>query len=238
MPKYTLYNDDCTIKVNDFIKDNILVDAIITDPPYNISKETRWGLLKGFKGLDFGEWDKGFDLTSWIADYTKILKKGGTIIIFTSYNSLSPIITELEKNDIIIKDLIVWSKTNPMPRNRTRLYVKDKEYAIYGVKKGAKWTFNYNPNKTYERSTYSYPIVVGKEKTKHTTQKSLKLMIDLILLHTNENDTIIDCFSGSGTTGHACLLNNRNFIGIEKDTTYFNIMKDRLDSIPPLILEI
>jgi DNA modification methylase len=49
----------------------------------------------------------------------------------------------------------------------------------------------------------------------------------LIEIHSNPNDTILDCFMGSGTTGVACLNTNRNFIGIELEEKYYNIAKKR-----------
>jgi len=49
-----------------------------------------------------------------------------------------------------------------------------------------------------------------------------------ILSWSNEGDTVLDCFMGSGTTGKMALLNNRKFIGIEKDAGYFEIAKQRL----------
>ena len=49
-----------------------------------------------------------------------------------------------------------------------------------------------------------------------------------IEVHTNPDDTVLDCFLGSGTTGVACVQTGRNFIGIEIDKDYFNIAKDRI----------
>lgn len=56
-------------------------------------------------------------------------------------------------------------------------------------------------------------------------------MEDIILTHINEGDIILDPFMGSGTTGIACLLNKRKFIGIEKDDDYFKISSERLKNI-------
>lgn len=53
-------------------------------------------------------------------------------------------------------------------------------------------------------------------------------MEDLIKIHTNENDLILDPFMGSGTTGLACMNLNRRFIGIEIDDKYFDVAKERL----------
>jgi site-specific DNA-methyltransferase (adenine-specific) len=52
----------------------------------------------------------------------------------------------------------------------------------------------------------------------------------IIKTYTNEGDTILDPFMGSGTTGVACLQNNRSFIGIEKDENYFKIAEKRINA--------
>jgi DNA modification methylase len=54
-------------------------------------------------------------------------------------------------------------------------------------------------------------------------------MSELIKIHTNKNNTILDPFMGSGSTGVASLLNERNFIGIELEKKYFNIAKKRME---------
>ena len=65
----------------------------------------------------------------------------------------------------------------------------------------------------------------------HSCEKPVPLLTDLILELTDENNIILDCFMGSGSTGVACLNTNRNFIGIELDEKYFNIAKNRLENI-------
>ena len=52
----------------------------------------------------------------------------------------------------------------------------------------------------------------------------------LIKTYTNENDLVLDCFMGSGTTGVACKNLNRNFIGIEMDSSYYEIASERLEN--------
>ena len=67
------------------------------------------------------------------------------------------------------------------------------------------------------------------EKTKHPAQFPEKLAQDHILSWSNEGDTVLDCFMGSGTTGKMAVLNNRCFIGIELDKGYFEIAKKRIE---------
>lgn len=64
----------------------------------------------------------------------------------------------------------------------------------------------------------------------HPTQKPVALMEYLIKTYTNENDLVLDCCMGSGSTGIAALNLNRNFIGMELDENYFNIAKERIEN--------
>lgn len=224
-----IYLDDAYIKIKELKKNKLKVNHIITDPPYNISKENNFTTMKNKRsGIDFGDWDKEFDLVSWIRPYTEILDKDGSIIIFCSYLYISFIIKELMNCNIDVKDVIIWRKTNPMPRNIDRRYVQDMEFAIWGVVKNAKWVFNKIDGNKYQRSIYETSVVSGNEKNGHPTQKSIKLMENIIKVHTNKNDIILDPFMGSGTTGVACKNLGRKFVGIELNKEYFDIAKERL----------
>ena len=65
----------------------------------------------------------------------------------------------------------------------------------------------------------------------HPTQKPVALLEYLVQTYANEGDTVLDNTMGSGTTGVACKNLNRNFIGIELDEKYFNIAKERIESL-------
>lgn len=72
--------------------------------------------------------------------------------------------------------------------------------------------------------------VQGVNKPIHPTQKPVALMEYLIKTYSNEGDTVLDFCMGSGTTGVACKRLNRNFVGIEKDETYFKIAEERINN--------
>ena len=205
------------------------IDAIITDPPYNISRDNNFATM-GRAGIDFGEWDKNFDLTSWIKVAEPLLKKGGNIVIFNDWKNMTNITQSLEENGFEVKDLIRWKKTNAMPRNRDRRFITDYEVAVWAVKKSGKWTFNRLSD------TYEIPEIVGgltpkSEKVDggHPTQKPVYVMRWLIERLTNEGDVVLDPFMGSGTTGVACKELNREFIGIELDEKYYNMAYNRIN---------
>lgn len=230
---FKVFNSSAYTLIEDFIKQKIKVDHVITDPPYNISKANNFATMSNAKrqGVDFGEWDKGFDLLGWIKDYSKILNNDGSFIVFCSYRFLSHICDALENSGCEVKDVIIWQKSNPMPRNINRRYVQDMEFAVWGVKKGAKWIFNKPNEKKYLRSIYTAPVVGGAERTEHPTQKSLKIMQEIIAVHTNRGEVILDPFMGSGTTGVAATNSGRKFIGIELSPKYYQIALERLKRV-------
>lgn len=226
-----LYNADSYALIAQMRENKLRVHHIITDPPYNISKPNNFSSMRQRRqGVDFGVWDKGFDLVSWIPQYAEILDKNGSMIVFCSYRFISLITQALESSNMLVKDILIWQKSNPMPRNTTRRYVQDLEFAVWAVKSGAKWVFNKPSDMPYLRSIFTHSLVSGKEKLGHPTQKSLKLMKDLIQIHTNPNEIVLDPFMGSGSTGAACLELGREFIGIEKDKKFFTMAQKRLES--------
>jgi site-specific DNA-methyltransferase (adenine-specific)/modification methylase len=217
---------DCIEGINQIYNEKIIkVDAIITDPPYNVSQKSNFHTM-GRQGVNFGEWDKGFNLLSWIKPSLDILKDGGNIIIFNDWKNMSYIKDELEKNNCLIKEMIVWRKPNPMPRNRDRLYVTTCEFAIWAVK-GKGWTFN-RQRDTYENAIFEYPSVHSSKRL-HPTQKPIELMKDLIKIHTNENDIILDPFIGSASTAQACIETTIIYLVFELDKSYFDLANERIN---------
>ena len=67
-----------------------------------------------------------------------------------------------------------------------------------------------------------------KDLYKHPTIKPLEIIKNFVINSSNENDNVLDCFMGSGTTGVACKELNRNFYGVELDKEYFEIARERI----------
>ena len=214
-----IINDDCLNAMKSMPDGSI--DAIITDPPYNIARENNFSTMWR-SWIDFWEWDKWFNQFSWINEAYRVLTKNSSIVIFNDWKNIWNIARYCEELWFGIKDMIRLEKTNPIPRNRDRRYITDYEVAIWCTK--WKWVFN-RQSDTYERPKY----IASIEKGLHPTQKNLSLMKWLVKIHTNEWQTILDPFMWSGTTWVACQNTNRNFIGIEKDKWYFEIAKKRLE---------
>ncbi|MDR3186461.1 MAG: site-specific DNA-methyltransferase [Christensenellaceae bacterium] len=229
--KTIIRNCDCKDLFIEMKNKGIKVNAIITDPPYCVSRDHQRGFSNmGRSGMNYGKWDYGFDHKQWILDCADLLVAGGAFIIFTDWKNASYIVEALEEKNCLVKDLIRWEKANPMPRNVDSRYVMDFEVAIWAVKAGKKWTFNKPTNVSYLKPVYKSGVVLGKKRI-HPTQKNLEVVIDLIKVHTNKDDLILDPFFGSATTAVACRQTERRFFGAEIDETYYNKAKDRLNDL-------
>jgi DNA modification methylase len=161
----------------------------------------KYGTIYGKKycvKTDYGEWDSNFTiefLDEFIKNFYSKLKKGGTLILFFDIWKITILKDIMEKYKFKQIRFIEWIKTNPQPRNSKVNYLTNcREIALLGVK-GGNPTFN----SSYDNGIYSFPLQGGKNRI-HPTQKSLLLFEELVKKHSNEGDTVLDTFLGSGTT--------------------------------------
>lgn len=108
-------------------------------------------------------------------------------------------------------------------------------YSGYEAKKGQKIGEVYGGAKSVHKENKGtrYPLTIQhwpqvRNKGLHPIQKPLEMYRYLISTYTNENDIVLDSCIGSGTTGVAALELNRHFIGIEKDSKYFDIAYEKI----------
>lgn len=196
-----------------------------TDKKNYIKYGDRFGKRFGY-ATDYGDWDKEFtveQLDCFIQEFYRVLKPGGTCIIFFDLWKVTVLKELYEKHRFKQVRFVEWIKTNPVPINSKLNYLTNsREVAITAVKK-SKPTFH----SKYDKGIYEYPIYGGKDRF-HPTQKSLKLFEDLVKKHSNENDLVLDCFLGSATTALACKNTNRRFVGAETDENYYKKSVERL----------
>ncbi len=235
-------NKDCL----DFLKNvpNNSVDCIITDPPYMISqsgkKISRKSLsAKSWKRdmdikLDFGDWDNFKDqkeffkfTESWFKECVRVLKPKGWIYIFfdkqkTGYFDLilGP------RYGVKSRTIFAWLKSNPCPSFRKVNWLSASEFIWVGSKGECKLK-----NFLRQNEMSNYMITPNKSaygETKHPTEKPKELIRKFILTSTDESDTVLDCFVGSGTTAKVCKELKRNFIGCDISEEYCKIAINRL----------
>lgn len=223
----SLRNADCLTYLQSLPANS--VDLALLDPPYEISRPTGFknvkdGVERFAISMDFGSWDHNFpEMAEVVQQVYRVLRKGGTAIIFYDLWKLSVLAKYFEEAKFKQLRLIEWLKTNPVPINSKRNYLTNaREIAVLGVKGGSP-TFH----SAYDNGIYKAPICHEKGRF-HPTQKPLGLISELIAKHSNPGDTVLDCFSGSGTTAVAAGLSGRAFVGCELDHEYFEKSRERI----------
>lgn len=208
----------------------------------------KWNLLAKEQGFQFKEeiiWNKRhntgpFHSLSRIHETISVRMKEGLTINKVKIDALRKHFNEDEFGVLLddLKRVLSNVKNSDIIKNYLEKGIKIVE--INKVKHSLTTSSNFNkPNRTISRlEKYKEGILLSSIITEkrehctmeHPTQKPIKLLEKLVLLATNENETILDPFMGSGSTGIACLFKNRNFIGCEIDKEYFEIAEHRLKS--------
>lgn len=217
-------------------------DMVFADPPYFLSNNGKTIENGKIVSVNKGKWDKsnGFEFINnfnrqWLLLVRDKMKENASIWISgTMHNifSVGQILTEL---DFKILNIITWQKTNPPPNFSCRYFTHSTEQIIWARKNGkVPHYFNYDlmkelNNNKQMKDVWKLPAIAPWEKscTKHPTQKPLSVLTRLILASTKQNAWILDPFTGSSTTGIAGNLLNRRFLGIDLETEYLEISKNR-----------
>lgn len=215
------------------------VDMIFADPPYFLSNDGITCHSGRMVSVNKGEWDKTVDKhkfnRKWISLCKRVLKPNGTIWISGTLHNIYSIGMALEQEGFKIINNITWEKTNPPPNLACRCFTHSTETVIWAKKEKGKHLFNYADMKAANGGKQMKDVWTGtltprveKNEGKHPTQKPLYLLERIVLASTNEGDTVLDPFCGSGTTGVACLRNGRKFIGIDNNEEYINLTRRRM----------
>ncbi|MDD2870601.1 MAG: site-specific DNA-methyltransferase [Candidatus Gracilibacteria bacterium] len=224
---------DCLEKIKK-IPDNS-VDLILTDPPYNIAKYSTGNIKFDWRqdiNNDLAEWDlKDLNPLDLVKEYKRVLKSTGNIFIFTSYNMIGKF-HEAFDDEFDTFQFMVWHKKNPVPNFFKKGFLNSCELIVACWNKGHKWNFK---TQAEMHNFIESGICSGKErikgidgKTLHPTQKPLDILKHIIEISSNEGDLVLDPFMGVGSTGEACKILGRRFIGIEMDKIYFKASEKRL----------
>jgi len=232
-PDFTILQGDCMERLAE-IEDNS-IDTIFADPPYFLSN----GGISVQSGkrvcVDKGDWDKGgtpeyiYEFNrQWLALCRTKLRDNGTIWISGTHHNIHVVMRCLQELGYKVLNTITWQKTDPPPNLSCRYFNFSTELIIWARKMEKKpHKFNYETMKLLnggQQMTDVWRIpAVGlweKKQGKHPTQKPLRLLYRIILAATDEGDTVLDPFSGSGTTGIAANLLGRKYVGIEQDERF------------------
>ena len=230
------------------------VDMIFADPPYLLSNggftcdggkmvsvnKGRWDVSNGLK--------KDFEFhLAWTGACHRVLKPGGTLWVSGTYHSIYQCGFALQVNKFHILNDIAWFKPNAAPNLSCRFFTASHETLIWARKdKNGKHKFNYDLMKNGNwpedflkkpnlqmRSVWSMgtPRPSEKKHGKHPTQKPIDLLVRIVMASTDKGDLVVDPFTGSSTTGLACALNDRKFIGIDLEKKYLDLSIKRFKDL-------
>lgn len=213
------------------------VDLIVTDPPYNLNKDYGNNQDK----LEFDEYLK-FS-REWLKEADRVLKDNGSIFIFMGMRYVS-YIYEILENDLgyTFNSWITWFYTQGI--GKTKGFSPRHDDILYFTKHPKKFTFNLDdvrvPQKFYRSVNnmrganpgnvweFSHMHYCNKNRQNHPTQKPEGIYERIILAASNEGDTVLDPFVGSGTALRVCQQTNRNCIGIDINPDYIAMAEERL----------
>lgn len=215
-------------------------DLVLNDPPY---------------GTTANAWDKALD---WRLFWRQLLRLGKPHALYIFFTAMPMAADILQANRAMFRYDLVWEKTLPVgflncsraplrkheillvfsgqgAKTYNPIRVKGKPYAVTSLKKQ---TTNYGKfnNAPYSRkSNDRYPTSIlcyGRDQKNyqksHPTAKPTALLQWLIRTYSNPGDLVLDPTMGGGSTGEACLLTGRRFVGIERDPDFFDMACARL----------
>ncbi len=180
------------------------IDLVLTDPPYNVNK----GFLNDdFSNIEFKDFIKAF-----IDESLRISK---LLLFFTGSKFLPEVMGGISQ----YIDICYFYK----PYSNNRGIISDWNMCDLIVVCGGK------PKRKPKNNFYQYLKFPTQEGKPHPCPKPTEIMKKLIIDFSEQNQTILDPFMGSGTTGVACKELGRNFIGIEINEGYFKIAERRIN---------
>jgi DNA modification methylase len=212
------------------------IDLIVTDPPYNLNKD--YGNNQDrLEFNDYLEFSK-----AWLTESKRVLKPTGTIYVFMGMRYISYIFSILEQElEFIFNSWITWYYTQGIGKTKG---FSPRHDDILMFTKSKEFTFNLNdirvPQKYYRSVNnmrganpgnvweFSHMHYCNKNREQHPTQKPEGLYERIILTSTNEGETVLDPFVGSGTALRVCQNIGRNCIGIDSNPEYIDMCNERL----------
>ena len=226
---------------------------IFADPPYNLDKNFDFSKFVKQSNNDYINYT-----ITWMKIYLQFLSADGILAVCSDLYSTPLVLAAAQSLDLKLFNRITWErdkgrgsdsnwknniediclfiqqKSNPKfypDRVKILRTVKAPYKNENGDNKDWFELDNTNIRLTYSSNLWTditVPFWSMAENTDHPTQKPEKLVAKLILAHTDEDDLVIDPFSGSGTTAVTCFKLKRNFIAIEQSKYYCSICQKRL----------
>lgn len=242
---FHLYAGDCRALLSQVRKcrDAGVFDMIFADPPYFLSNG---GITcKGGRmvSVDKGQWDRSAGPArdhefnkAWLRACQLSLKPNGTLWVSGTGHIIHSVGYAMQELGFKMLNDITWEKPNPPPNLSCRYFTHSTETIIWAAKSArARHTFNYDAMRRQNggkqmKSVWQIAPPESWEKGlgKHPTQKPIRLLTRIVEASTVRGDLVLDPFMGSGTTGVACALAGRRFVGIDADPRFVDLAIRRI----------
>ena len=248
MKKFNLnkiYNQDCIDGMKD-IPDN-KIDLVITDPPFAInfkSKKANYNrnasrVLPGYNEIESKDY---YNFTyNWLSQINRILKKSGSMYVFSGWNNLKDILTALDENGFITINHIIWKYQFGVVTSKK--FVTSHYHCLYVCKNNNERKFfpysRFDKNaKTSDGKSLHYndkedvwnikrEYWTGDEKT--PTKLPAEIIKKILEYSSEEKDVVFDPFLGSGQVAVVSKMLKRKYLGFEIVKEYYNFAKKRLE---------
>lgn len=247
-----LWNGDCLDLMKDI--DEEFIDLTVTSPPYDNIRSyngslTDWNEAK-WKAIiaELYRVTKNGGVVVWVVgDATEKFKESlssfrqalfftecgfGLLDTMIYYKeNYAPAYPALRRYANQFEYMFIFSKGRPKTFNPVQHpKVRNKEEKVaYRMRDGSLKRKTKPRGRETKDASNVWHFAVGGNATGHPAVFPEALARNHIISWSNEGDTVFDPFMGSGTTGKMALLNGRKFIGIEREESYFNIAKQRIE---------
>ncbi len=193
------------------------IGLVVTDPPYGI--DYRDGAGRRIANDHSPQiW--------WLDQAYRVLKLGAAIACFCRWDVEQAFASALKWAGFTLRSQVVWDKQIHGKGDLRRTFAPQHELILFATK-GARFSFKAGRPKSIMR--FRRP---GRERV-HPTEKPVPLLRELVRRLSTNDLPVLDPFCGSGSTGEACGLEGKRFVGIEIDKEYARIARRRIARATP-----
>lgn len=191
------------------------IDLVLTDPPYGMEFQSGYRKEKHKK---IENDDNLIWLPEWIAQITRLVKEDAQLYIFCSFHNIEVFLSTIKKS-LKVKNILIWRKNNTGMGDLTGDFAPQYEMIIF-INVGNKPLLGRR-----DSNILTFPRTLN---SLHPTEKPLDL-VRYLASKSVKAGTVLDTFSGSGTTALACHDLGLDFICVEKDPDYHAASVKRLE---------
>ena len=219
-----------------------VVDAVITDPPYSSGGRTITSRKRAttakyvgksqrqypeFDGdaRDQRSWQKWMVL--WLSQALRIARPGAPVCVFTDWRQLPSATDALQMAGWIWRGIVAWDKTGAA-RPALGRFTQQAEFVVWGSKGAMARDRCCNTDSNIIPGVLRHRVDPADKH--HVTGKPTRLMLDVVRI-CEAGGTILDPFTGSGTTGVAAVQQGYQFLGSEIFPEYAEISRARLEGL-------